>query len=52
MCVYPKSEKKDSQVKQLFVLLGSVRVKAARKQVDEIDPSISAKKTVKERKGC
>ena len=28
--------KKDSQVKQLFSLLGSALVKAARKQVDEI----------------
>ena len=29
----PKSAKKDGQVKQLFALLGSVPVKAARKQV-------------------
>ena len=33
----PKSAK--SQVKQLFVLLGSARIKASRKLVDEIDPS-------------
>jgi hypothetical protein len=35
----PKSAKKDSQVKQLFALLGSACVKAACKDVDEIDPS-------------
>ena len=34
----PYSAKKDSQVKQLFVLSGSVGIKAARKHVDEIDP--------------
>ena len=34
----PKSAKKDSQVKQLFALLGSGGVKAACKHVDEIDP--------------
>ena len=34
----PKSAKKDSQVKQLFALLGSASVKAACKHVDEIDP--------------
>ena len=33
----PKVQK-DSQVKQLFALLGSVSVKAAGKHVDEIDP--------------
>ena len=30
--------KKDSQVKQLFALLGSARVKALRKNINEIDP--------------
>ena len=30
--------KKDSQLKQLFVLLGSASVKAARKLIDEVDP--------------
>ena len=34
----PKSAKKDSQLKQLFALLGSGDVKAAHKHVDEIDP--------------
>ena len=33
----PKAQK-DSQLKQLFVLLGSASVKAASKHVDEIDP--------------
>ena len=33
----PKAQK-DSQLKQLFALLGSMSVKAARKHVDEIDP--------------
>ena len=33
----PKSAKKDSQLKQLFALLGSAEVKAARKHSDEID---------------
>ena len=33
-----KSAKKDSQLKQLFAILGSAGVKAARKHVDEIDP--------------
>ena len=33
----PKVQK-DSQVKQLFALLGSARVKAAHNNVDEIDP--------------
>ena len=33
----PKRAKKDSQVKQLFALLGSARVKAVRKHIDEID---------------
>ena len=33
-----QKRKKDSQVWQLFALLGSARVKAARKYVDEIDP--------------
>ena len=38
---YTRSAKKcqkDSQVNQLFVLLGSVSVKAAHKDVDAIDP--------------
>ena len=43
-CVYaqllhvqiPKVQK-DSKLKQLFVLLGSTHVKAARKHIDEID---------------
>ena len=30
--------KKDSQIKQLFALLGPAWVKAARKHIDEIDP--------------
>ena len=30
--------KKDSQLKQLFALLGSAGVKAGRKHIDEIDP--------------
>ena len=34
----PKSPKKDSQLKQLFVLLGSAGVKAALKHPDESDP--------------
>ena len=34
----PKSAKKDSQVKHLFALLGSVSVKVVRKHVYEIDP--------------
>ena len=34
----PKSAIKDSQVKQLLALLGSVRVRAARINVDEIYP--------------
>ena len=34
-----QKRKKDSQVKHLFVLAGSERVKAARKHVDEIDLS-------------
>ena len=33
----PKAQKKDSQVKQLFALLGSASIKAVRKHVDEID---------------
>ena len=33
-----QKRQKDSQVKQLFALLGSACVKAARKHVDEIDP--------------
>ena len=37
-CADPKSAK-NSQVKQLFALLGSVHVKAVRKKGDEIDPS-------------
>jgi len=38
MHTYPKSEKKDSHVKQLFALFGSACVKVAPKHVDEIDP--------------
>ena len=34
----PKAQK-DSQLKQLFALLGPMGVKAARKHIDEIDPS-------------
>ena len=34
----PKSAKKESQLRQLFALSGSVSVKAACKHVDEIDP--------------
>ena len=34
----PKIAKKDSQLKQLFALLGSAGVKAVLKHVDEIDP--------------
>ena len=34
----PKSAKKDSQVMQLFALLGPSSIKAVHKQVDEIDP--------------
>ena len=37
-CTDPKSAKKDSQAKQLFALSGSVRVKAGRKHIEEIDP--------------
>ena len=33
-----QKRKKDSQVKQLFLLLGSVCIKAACKHIDEIDP--------------
>ena len=33
----PKAQN-DSQVKQLFALLGSLGVKAAHKHIDEIDP--------------
>ena len=33
-----QKRQKESQVKQLFALLGSARVKAACKHVDEIDP--------------
>ena len=36
----PKSAKKVSQVKQLFVLLGSASLKAAHKHVDEIQPEL------------
>ena len=36
---YPKSEKKTSQVKQLFALLGSACMKAVRKHIDEIHTS-------------
>ena len=35
-----QKRKKDSQLKQLFALLGSARIKAAHKHFDEIDPSI------------
>ena len=34
----PQSTKKDSQFKQLFVLSGSAGVKAAHKNIYEIDP--------------
>jgi len=34
----PKITKKDTQVRQIFSLMGSVEVKAAHKHVDEIDP--------------
>ena len=44
-CVYKQllhtqiqKAQKDSQLKQLFTLLGSTRIKAIRKQVDEIEP--------------
>ena len=37
---------KDSQLKQLFALLGSACVKAARKHVDEIDPKSGPAKNV------
>ena len=41
---------KDSQLKQLFALLGSVSVKAAHKHVDEIEPgTIFGGEKVKER---
>ena len=33
--------KKDSQLKQLFELLGSAGVKAACKHIDEIDPRVN-----------
>ena len=33
-----QKRQKDSQVKQLFAILGSAWVKAARKHVDKIDP--------------
>ena len=36
--ILAKSAKQDSQVKQLFALSGPAHVKAANKQVDEIDP--------------
>ena len=39
-----KSAKKDSQLKQLFVLLGSAGIKAALKHVDEIDPWVKKDK--------
>ena len=35
--VDPNSGIKDSQVKQLFALLGSVCIKAVHKHIDEID---------------
>ena len=38
LCLQIPKAQKDSQLKQLFALLGSARVKAARKHVDEIDP--------------
>ena len=40
--------KKDRQVKQLFALLGSMGVKAALKNIDEIDPKV--KNTISSRK--
>ena len=42
----PKKNKKDSQLMQLFALLGSARVKAAPKHVDEIDPRRQSYKIV------
>ena len=36
-----QNHQKDSQVKQLFALSGSVRAKAVRKHVDEIDPRMA-----------
>ena len=39
LCTQIPKAQKDSQVKQLFALLGSPCVKAARKQVDEFDPT-------------
>ena len=42
----PKAQK-DSQLKQLFSLLGSARVKAACEHVDEIDPWTKMTKTPK-----
>ena len=44
----PKIAKKDSQVKQLFVLLGSACVKALRKHVDVIEPSSSQTSSTEE----
>ena len=43
-----QKRKKDSQVKQLFALSGSVRVKAAHKHADEIDPKEGRHNTIKE----
>ena len=40
MLAHPNSAKKDSQVNQCFLLLGSASVKAVRKHVDEIDPKL------------
>ena len=35
-----QKRKKDSQVKQLFALLGAVSLKEVRKHIDEIDPRL------------
>ena len=42
-----QKRKKDSHVKQLFALLGSACVKAASKNVDEIDPWSVTSKTAR-----
>ena len=39
LCVQIPKAQKDSQFKQLFALLGSVHIKAARKRDDEIEPN-------------
>ena len=41
----PKAQK-DGQLKQLFAVLGSAWVKAARKPVDEIDPRLKSETSV------